>query len=83
MISMGKQSRMSPSEVMERAYRFFGPEGVGMKVVEREVRRMRFELAGGHVMVRANKMETQQLGSKVSVHGQEWEYQVRRFMELI
>ena len=80
---MGKETDLIPSEVVEKAVAFFGPSGYGMNVVNRGVDCARFEGAGGAVFVQAVDVEEGNGGSKVTVDGREWEYQIRQFMGTI
>lgn len=79
MVKMGKESKLLPSEVVEKAVVFFGPSGVGMKVVNRDDCCARFEGAGGHVYIHTAELEGEG-GSKVTAEGREWEYQIKQFM---
>jgi hypothetical protein len=79
MIKMGKESKLAPSEVIEKAVAFFGPSGRGMKVVDQDDCCARFEGAGGHVFVQTADVEDR-TGSQVTVEGREWEYQIQQFM---
>jgi len=82
MISIEKQSRLVPSQVIDRAVSFFGPGGWGLEVVERAECCARFEGGGGHVFVQAAGGE-QGKGSTVSVESQEWEHAAREFLAKI
>ena len=82
MIKMGKESKLVPSEVVEKAVTFFGPTGLGMKVVEHGACCARFEGTGGHVYVQTADIEGED-GSKVTTEGREWEYQIKQFMREI
>jgi hypothetical protein len=79
MIKMGKESKLVPSELVEKAVAFFGPSGQGMNVVEQDDCCARFEGAGGYVFVQAADIEGKR-GSQVTVEGREWEYQIKQFM---
>jgi hypothetical protein len=78
-IKVGKESKLVPAEVIDRAVAFFGPSGRGMTVVDRDACCARFEGAGGHVFVQTADMEGK-AGSQVTVEGREWEYQIKQFM---
>lgn len=79
MIKMGKESKLVPSEVIQKAVGFWGPLGVGLNVVEESACCARFEGSGGHVYVQVAATEDQR-GSNVTVEGREWEYQIKQFM---
>ncbi len=80
MINLGKQSKLMPAEVVQKAREFFGPGGLGLKVNEAGDCCARFEGGGGYVNVDA---ATAARGSDVNVTSQEWEQQARRFLEKI
>jgi len=82
MIKMGKESKLVPAEVVEKAVAFFGPSGQGMKVIDQDACCARFEGSGGHVFVQAADIEGKG-GSQVIVEGREWEYQIKQFMREI
>jgi hypothetical protein len=79
MIRMGKESKLSSSEVVEKAVVFFGPSGAGLKLMDQGDCCARFEGAGGYVSVQTADMDDKE-GSNVTVEGREWEYQIRQFM---
>ena len=79
MIRMGKESKLVPSEVIDKAVAFFGPGEVGMEIVNQDECCARFEGAGGYVYVQAVGDDDQK-GSSVTVEGREWEYQIKQFM---
>jgi hypothetical protein len=78
MIRMGKESRLPPEEVINKAVDFFGKKW-GMEVTESGDCCARFEGGGGHVYIDTSGLEG---GSraKVEVQGREWEPQIRQFM---
>jgi hypothetical protein len=78
-IRMGKESKLPPVEIIEKAVAFFGPSNTGMDVVEQADCCARFQGAGGYVFVQAVDIDGQD-GSKVSVEGREWERQIKQFM---
>jgi hypothetical protein len=77
MIHLGKESKLSPAKVLEKAVQFFGPEGVGLEVKEQDEGCARFEGGGGHVFVRVCEGEK---GTEVDLEAREWEYQAKQFM---
>ena len=79
MINIGKESKLVPSELVEKAVAFFGPSGMGLKVVERDHCCARYEGAGGYVFVRAQELRGQE-GSEVTLEGREWNHQIKQFM---
>jgi hypothetical protein len=79
MIRMGKESKLAPSEVVEKAVGFFGPSGAGLDVVDQGACCARFEGTGGYVFVQTVGFDDRE-GSNVNVEGREWEYQIKQFM---
>lgn len=82
MIRMGKESKFTSAEVIDRAVAFFGPSKLGMKVSDQGDCCARFEGAGGYVFVQTADMDDKD-GSNVTVEGRQWEYQIRQFMREI
>jgi hypothetical protein len=79
MIKMGKESELTPSEIIEKAVAYFGPPGLGMNVVDQESCCARFQGGGGHVFVQAAQIEDEG-NSQVTIEGREWEYHIKQFM---
>ena len=77
MIRLGKESKLLPAEVLERAIGFFGPDGIGLEVKEQGEGCARFEGGGGYVFVQACKEEK---GTEVDLESREWDYQAKQFM---
>jgi hypothetical protein len=76
---MGKDSKLAPSEVVDKAIAFFGPPGAGLNVVEWDAGSARFEGTGGYVFVQTTGSDEQE-GSTTTVQGRGWEQQIRQFM---
>lgn len=88
MARYGKDSKLSPARVLEKAHEFFGPGGLGLEVKEQGEDCATFEGGGGHVFVQACKKGpalsgVEGSGSEVELETREWDYQVRQFMEKI
>ena len=69
MIRLGKESKLSPTKVLEKTIEFFGPDGVGLEVKEHDEGCARFEGGGGHVFVQVCKGEN---GTEVDLESREW-----------
>lgn len=80
MARYGKQSKLSPARVLEKAHAFFGPGGLGLEVKEQGEDCATFEGGGGYVFVSACEKGP---GSEVELETREWDYQVKQFMEKI
>ncbi len=76
MISLGKETKLSPGKVIEKAIAFFGPQGVGLEVEESGEGCARFAGGGGFVNVSACQGEKR---TQVSVEAREWEPQAKQF----
>ncbi len=77
MLSMNKQSKLTPEEVIRRANSFFGARGLGLKVEEEDKCNIYFEGGGGSVRITA---ATSPKGSSVDIETREWEAQAKNFM---
>jgi hypothetical protein len=71
--------RVDPAEAIQKAVEFFGPEGLGMEVIEHSDCCAFFRGAGGHVRVRI----TNGNGAALEIETREWDYQVKEFMQRI
>jgi hypothetical protein len=85
MIHLGKESKLSPTKVLEKAVEFFGPGGVGLEVKEQDEGCARFEGGGGYVFVRVCEegpalSGVEGKGTEVDLEAREWEYQAKQFM---
>lgn len=79
MISLGKNSKLGPEQVIDKAVTFFGPGGRGLEVTERATCCVRLEGAGGFVFVQASSGEKAK-GSEVSIESREWEGAAKEFL---
>ena len=85
MARYGKESKLSPAKVIEKALGFFGPSGLGLEVKEEVEGCATFEGGGGHVFVSACEKGpalsgVEGKGSEVELETREWDYQVKQFM---
>ncbi len=80
MINLGKESKLEPAKVIQKATEFFGPGGLGLRVRRRTESSINFEGGGGYISVTANMRDS---GSDVTILSQEWEYQAKQFLEEI
>ncbi len=81
MVRYEKETRRSPDEVMERALKFFGPQGLGMTVEEQGDCCLYFSGGGGYVQVQLARAEKNR--TLVTVESREWDYQALRFLEKV
>jgi len=80
MAHYGKESKLSPAKVLEKAVEFFGPGGLGLEVKEKGGGCARFEGGGGHVFIEVCRKGK---GADVDLETREWDYQVKQFMNKI
>jgi hypothetical protein len=75
-ISYGKETKLKPDQVIDKAVQFFGPGGLGLQVEDQGGGCARFTGGGGYVNLStcAGTKTTE-----VSLEAREWEYQVREF----
>jgi hypothetical protein len=80
MLRLSTKSKLKPEEVIQRAIKYFGPGGYGLKVEDKGSCCAEFEGGGGGVRVTASG---EKKGSTVDVESREWDYQVKGFIEKI
>jgi hypothetical protein len=80
MISLSKNSKLKPEDVIKKAVSFWGPKGQGLTVQEQDACSVAFEGGGGGVNVSAAAAAK---GSTVDVEAREWESQAKDFMALL
>jgi hypothetical protein len=71
------ETRLSAPDVMDRAERFFGPQGLGLTRQERGIGNALWEGGGGTVAVTAISAEH---GTRVEVASQAWDRQAQDFV---
>lgn len=72
----GSKTKLSTSQVLDKAEEYFGPGGLGLEVTSRDNCCISLAGGGGHVTVTVSE------GRKTSVDAetQEWDYQVKKFI---
>jgi len=80
MVALGKESKLSAAEVLQRAIRFFGPDGLGLEVQHWDAASVQLTGGGGHVVVRAQPLVANDK-SAVEIEAREWEYDAERFLD--
>jgi hypothetical protein len=76
MLSLTKDSRLKPEDVISKTVKYFGPNGYGLLVKEQDPGTVYLEGGGGGVRVLAQATEK---GSKVDLETREWENQSKDF----
>ncbi len=79
MLSIEAKSKLKPEEVIERAVKFFGPNGYGLEIKEQAACCAEFEGGGGGVEISA-EAGAKGKGSTVNFETREWEHQVKEFI---
>jgi len=80
MLKLSKKSSHSAEEVIKRAVKFYGPEGYGLKVIEKDDCCVTFEGGGGGVYVTT---AAEKKGTTVDVESREWDFQTEEFIRKI
>lgn len=81
MLRMGKQTKQTPQEILQKATAFFGPGGTGLGVIPRGPHAVVFTNGGpDFVLVQAAPAEN---GTDVDIQTREWDYDVKRFLKKI
>ena len=79
MIRYGKMTKLAPSQVLERAGRYFGSSGLGLESQEQGAGCARWTVAGGFVYISTCAGAK---GTEVNLEAREWEAQAREFVSL-
>ena len=77
MIRIETKTKLTPEAAIKQAIKFFGPGGLGLKVMDQSPDSARFEGGGGSVAISACAAEKK---TSVELVSQEWEYQVKEFI---
>jgi len=80
MLKLSRKSKYSGEEVIKRAVKFFGPEGYGLKVTEKDDCCATFEGGGGGVYVTTS---AEKKGTTVDVESREWDFQAEEFLKKV
>jgi len=80
MLRIEAKTKLSPKQAVERAIKFFGPGGYGLKVRESSEDGAAFEGGGGGVIVNVRLAEK---GATVEVESHEWDFQAKEFLRKI
>ena len=79
MLKISTTTKLSPEETIKQAVEFFN-SGYGLEVKEQAPNCASFEGGGGRVDVTACAQEK---GTSVGLESQEWDYQVKKFIDNI
>ena len=81
MLHIGKESTHSVEEILDKAIKHFGPQGVGLEIEQQTTGAVQLVGAGGHVLVQAAPLLPD--GAEVDIQTQEFEYDARQFLHKI
>jgi hypothetical protein len=79
MILLGKESKVSAAQVLERAVRYFGPDGLGLDVSHWDAASVQLQGSGGYVAVRVQPQPARR-ATDVEIESREWEGDAERFL---
>jgi len=80
MLSITKESKLKPEQIIKSAVNFFGAKGLGLIVKEEDTCSVYLEGGGGGVRVKA---AVSKKGSTVDLETREWESQAKDFLASI
>jgi len=73
-------TKLSPQEAITRAKDYFGPQGVGLEVIDEQATCVTLQGGGGHVSVVAC---TDDKKTTLDLETREWDYAVQQFMRKV
>lgn len=79
MILLGKESKVSAAQVLDRAITYFGPDGLGLDIHHLDAASVQLQGGGGYVAVRVQPQPTRQV-TDVEIESREWEGDAERFL---
>lgn len=79
MLRVGKESKQNGSKILQDAATYFGEE-LGLTIAERNENSVHFTGPGGHVLVQVGSSDA---GTEVDIQTQEFEYDVKQFLQKI
>ena len=79
MTVVSKNTGESPESIIEKAAKYFGEGGLGLRLVERGRLCISFEGGGGYVTI-SYEGRTQDQDAAVDVQTREWDYHAKEFL---
>lgn len=73
-------TKLSQQEAIQQAIQHFGPDGVGLEIIDQNAACLIFQGGGGHVTVTACPGDTAKVKTRIEIETREWDYAVRQFM---
>ena len=77
MIRYGKETKKDTDKVLEAAVEYFGPEGQGLEITERDDCHVNFRGGGGFVSL---QVCGENGTTKIDLSAREWEHQAQEFI---
>jgi hypothetical protein len=74
------ETSLGPEQVVRQAVKFFGPDGIGLRINDQDSTGARFEAKLGFVAV---DVSPEDKGSSVEITTEELEYEVKKFLALL
>ena len=81
MIVLEKKVKGKREELLKKARSFFGPQGRGLTISSEDDCCITFQGTGGFVTVSLSEDEPGYI--KVKIESREWEYQAKKFLEVL
>jgi hypothetical protein len=80
MLRIATKTKLTPSDVINNAIQFFGPEGFKLKIINQTETSASFDGGGGSI-----EISTCEGDGKTTVNfiSREWDYQVKEFIRAI
>jgi len=80
MLRIATKTKLTPEDIINKAIKFFGPEGYKLKISSKSETSVHFEGGGGSVEITACKDDGR---TNVDFLSAEWDYQVKEFIKAI
>jgi hypothetical protein len=80
MLRIATKTKLTPEEAIEKALKFFGPEGYKLTITGQTDTSAGFEGGGGTVAITACAENGK---TDVELFSREWDYQVKEFIRLV
>lgn len=79
----GVSTKLTPQEALQRAIAHFGPQGLGLEIIDQTEAGLIFQGGGGHVAITACPGKTPGEKTTVDLETREWDYAVRQFLDQV
>ncbi|MBN1847947.1 MAG: hypothetical protein JW932_05120 [Deltaproteobacteria bacterium] len=78
MLNISGKTRLSHERIEQKITTFFGPKGLNLTLIKKDPDNMVFEGGGGYVDITICAEDKE---NRVDIVTQEWDYQVKKFLE--